>query len=521
MWYSKAGLVAGFFFGGAVGKKEKLKNHLALRTNRKISDLAIQVAEIDKNLSEYYVGRDRYVARALDREDPACVFVGPKGVGKSAILQMVRLERDSSVDIINITPDDLAFATVASSASVNLFVSDPQKLQFLFKAMWDYLFSVELLRREHPDRSRIWSTLLSLLGGKETREAELLLQLSVSKDTDGETLSSRFLDLIKEVELSGNVEGVSVAGKASLDASTLKVPQVKLLQMIANVSKRLPDSITRPYYILIDDLDLHWADSPEQNAFIGALLLSVRKLNRPPYLKFCVSLRETIFERVPIEDKDKFRDAVCRVSWERADVKCMVEKRIAYVYAVSEAEVFEKMFPASAFDLLLSHTMGMPRELIRLVALCIEKARGNGGRAVDAADVEAGIREFSKERLADLASFHRTGYPGLDLLVQRFKGKPKEFPLRVVEDVVLDVQAEIERETAASKQFLWAGGYMDDPKGFARILLEIGFLFYKENRTAPARSFDSDSDGDVSTNAWFSINRMYGPALDVLGRVGV
>jgi hypothetical protein len=124
-----------------------------------------------------------------------------------------------------------------------MFVSDPQRLQFLFKSMWDYIFSVEILRREYMDQNALRILLRRLLGDRESREIDLLLQLSLSKDSEGETFSSKLVDLIQEIELSVGQEAGNAAVHAKLDSAPLKVGQVKLLQMIANVSKKLPDHL--------------------------------------------------------------------------------------------------------------------------------------------------------------------------------------------------------------------------------------------------------------------------------------
>jgi len=91
---------------------KKRKATLPFRSGFGIGDLEKTVAERDDLLVNYYVGQEKYVSRALNRDDEAAVFIGPKGIGKSAILQMVRLDQIASGNssrIIEIAPDDLAF----------------------------------------------------------------------------------------------------------------------------------------------------------------------------------------------------------------------------------------------------------------------------------------------------------------------------------------------------------------------------------------------------------------------------
>jgi hypothetical protein len=89
------------------------------------------VAEDDPELQGYYVGPDRYVNRAMSFTDPAVFFVGPKGAGKSAILQMVRLNRAADEGrVIDIRPDDLAFSALANVSATTPILSEVGKHQF-------------------------------------------------------------------------------------------------------------------------------------------------------------------------------------------------------------------------------------------------------------------------------------------------------------------------------------------------------------------------------------------------------
>jgi hypothetical protein len=78
---------------------KKLKDYLAFRPDHGFGDLERIVAESDDSLAYYYVGHELYLSRALSRDDKASVFVGPKGVGKSAVLQMVRLQEDANGEL--------------------------------------------------------------------------------------------------------------------------------------------------------------------------------------------------------------------------------------------------------------------------------------------------------------------------------------------------------------------------------------------------------------------------------------
>src|SRR5215831_11708915 len=98
-----------------MGKQSGDRNYLRPKAGKNVNNFGRIVGEQDLELQEYYVAPERYVDRAMDFNDPAVFFLGPKGAGKSAILQMVRLNRASDAGrLINISPDDLAFSALAN-----------------------------------------------------------------------------------------------------------------------------------------------------------------------------------------------------------------------------------------------------------------------------------------------------------------------------------------------------------------------------------------------------------------------
>lgn len=316
-------------------------------------DLGRVVAEQDRSLLEYYVSPERYVHRALDFNDPSAFFIGTKGAGKSAILQMVRLSKDNDAKrIIDISPDDLAFTALANVQADTPLLRASDKNQWLFKSLWDYVLSLEIIRREAP--SGDWkSKLKNLVPWGETRQLKRLLDISLADDGTRRTLTSKILQLVKEVELNMDVpESIGGTATVRLNKDASKSDALPLLSQVNQVAKRLSDSLKTPYWILIDDLDLHWNGSPTQTAFIAALFLSLRSFSKPPWLKCVVAMRDDIYRVLPLEDKDKTRDSICYVNWDQASVKGMISKRINVRLGVRPEEIWTKLFESFAFELL-------------------------------------------------------------------------------------------------------------------------------------------------------------------------
>ena len=223
--------------------RNKNKQGLRLKGNRTSADLGRLTAEDDAHLARYYVRKDRYVDRALNIEDQASFFVGPKGSGKSAILQMVRLALQNEPQrLIGLSPTQLAFSALANVEIASPMLRDPQKKQWLYKSLWDYILATEIGGREFVEENVIISKLKNFVRGKDERLVRRLLRMRFDDTGKPESLATRFLKLIKEVELTGEIdlEGMRVEGKgviAPAEWDTGRKGQFKLLGMIHQVAR--------------------------------------------------------------------------------------------------------------------------------------------------------------------------------------------------------------------------------------------------------------------------------------------
>lgn len=490
----------------------KAKNHLKFRQDFNIGHLETTVAEEDPNLSMYYVSAETFVARALDREDKASVFIGPKGVGKSAVLQMVRCDQRASGNaarIIEVKPDDLAFNALVNVDRTSPILSTAKKNQFLFTALWNYVLCTEVLRNEATPSSTVGMLLQSIFGERHKKEQSQLLKLAES-DGRPTTMTDKMLALVDAVHLEGGAGGFE--GKASVElrepASSKNAGDLKLLQLINNVAKALPTKINHEYFILIDDLDLHWTGSELQNAFLGALFFSIRRLSADRKIKFVVSLRRNIYREVHLEERDKFSSYVVRVSWARDSVKRMIQRRLAFVFNTSESQIWGGMFESGAFDQIWNHTDGMPREAIRLVAHCILAAKTDSATSVGASHLSEGLLSFSEDRLDELGSLHQHEYPELAILFRQFRGRRKEFDLETIQESCFAL-TELSLPPEQCDRLSWATNGFEYPLSVARVLLRIGFLLLKDGRSAIAKPASEEDILLLDKTRWFSVHAMY------------
>lgn len=159
------------------------------------------------------------------------------------------------------------------------------------------------------------------------------------------------------------------------------------------------------------------------------------------------------------------------------------------------------------------HSYGRPREAIRIVSLCIAEAQRKGHLQVELDDLEISIRKFSDARVTEIASEFSHIYSGLDPIIRKLSALPKEFPVEKLSEITEDIWLEIECKEDVAQEYPWAGGYAEDPKGFAKILLECGILLFKADRMAEPVAYDLDKRPEVSADKWLAIHPVFWPAL--------
>ena len=480
---------------------------------KKLKDLGMLRAESDKDLQAYYVGRDRYLEKALNVSDQTIFYIGPKGIGKSAILQMVRLERKNKEEIIiNISPDDLAFSALANLNIDSPILKEGQN-QWLFTSLWDYVLLMELWTQENNKDQNMLVKFKSLFRSKDEKRIERLFNKTIDDSGYALSFTDRIIQLIDEISVTVENPELSLSGKAKINHDV--TGQIRFLNEINHAAKELPKILKNKYYILIDDLDRHWHNEPTQNGLIAALFTSLIHLSCPS-VKFIVSIRKDIYKCLPLVDKDKSRDRICTVEWDMSMLQEMIEKRILQKTRFEKQDIWGNLFPSNCFEKLASHSTDRPRELIRLTNLCIECAKKNNHKRVSEDDLENAIRGYSAERLEDIASELDHTYPKLEVVLDKFRGKKKEFSLGCIDEIATELAVEgVGREKVIP--WKWAGTYMDRALELAVLLLEIGFLQIKLNRTAIPEEYLPDKIGVVKEDMWFAVHPMYAPGLSLLG----
>lgn len=436
-------------------------------------------AENDAHLREYFVYTD-YYEDAAQFECKKSYFIGRKGVGKSAILEMIRQKKDENT-IVNINPDDFALRVLSESDLIRSLVGY-NNLDVVYKYIWKFVIILEILKKRLGPQ---WS-FSSYFPGTVDNKVYKFLSQSGELGATNISMSERFLRILERLKVSLKTEGFDIQFELKPGIQE-KLSQLEVFREIDNIIKGFPDFLKgHRFYVLIDDLDTEWKNLPIQNEFLSALFKGLLKLQRTRNLKFVVALREDIFSKLSIEDSDKYRDYVHNVTWDRVALKGMIEKRFQKALGTKSKDlwyhVFRKEFyEKDSFDFVYENTLGYPRDIIQLTQECILRARRNSHNKVAKEDCAEAQGWFSEKKIEDLSNEFKFIYPNLDIVLKAFHGKPVRIAYKEIEDVLLAILGKDQE----SRKLSWMLSFLDEPGEFIKLLIRIHFLQYRPSKRDP------------------------------------
>ena len=152
-----------------------------------------------------------------------------------------------------------------------------------------------------------------------------------------------------------------------------------------------------------------------------------------------------------------------------------------------------------------------------LASLAVSIATDNGHNLVETNDLHRAIREFSNERINEIASELRHKCPGLNHFLRRLNGWPKEFPYARIKELIEFIALEVEFKEPGVENYSWVAGFGADPRGLVATLLEEGILLMKLSRTDEPRPYERGNVVELTNERWFAMHPMLAPGLGMVG----
>lgn len=435
-------------------------------------------AEADNLLEEAFFQSSDYDVIS-SREDPRCFLVGRTGSGKSAALN--RLEEQHPGHVIRINPENLALPYITNLQLIkNLDVLDVN-LDLFWRALWKHVFVISIIRHRYHitsqvTRQNVFRNLrdrissdpgkrqaLDYLENFEDKfwdETNVLIQRiteSFSKRFDDEvafrsTMPTLGFRLDKKSENETFVETHrDEVDKFQRIVNDTQLP--RLNTMLSVLNENILDSEQNFTYIVIDDLDREWVDERIANDLIRCLFWTVFDLKRIKNLKVLVALRTNIFKELDFArrsggQEDKLRALVLDMKWSHQDLETMLDDRTAISAARAglSAKCLSELLPngnatmGKPVKYIIDRTLLRPRDAITFANECF--AVGLGKNKLAWTDIHAAERDYSMNLLLSLRDEWKGTYPGIDKVVEKFRGSPStmtkdELSLRLDEAILL------------------------------------------------------------------------------------
>ncbi len=343
-----------------------------------------------------------FVNRVYDdiRSDlPIRLIVGPKGVGKSAILKRSYLQDiEDEKPAIWLRPSDILPSDIDSKFDFNRRVRSWHNS--IRQAIVEKLFSA-LVDDFSFDKS------------KYVKRGGAVVQLIHSIASDYiRSKSSKFDNLALEIIKDGEY-----------------------------------------FSIYIDDIDRGWEAKEADVANISALLNAVRDFSGlEPGLRFRIAIRSDVYFLVRTSDEstDKIEQHISWLRWSNDDVLRILAKRICTYFNVEKNEeqirqmsqaqisrgilsfVIEERFVGAGHwsnrhihNVLLSLTRERPRDLVKLMQGAATIAYQRGSNHIKSVHLEDSFPSYSEERLRDVINEHKTEVPEIERLLLEMKPTKK------------------------------------------------------------------------------------------------
>ncbi len=417
------------------------------------------------------------LAVLLDCDNPKCVVVGRTGSGKTALLLEVS-KRAQHTEWI--APESLSLNYIANSDVVNVLSSLDVNLDPFFKLLWRHVIALQVFQILRPvseeekkkglftwigrfiredktsekkkDRHHRVLQFLEKYGGKEfwsdvgqrvegmvykfdkeiQKQRDRNAGLSGGVSAGPLNLSAEFGESRNRSERMASAAEVTVTERQRFQSVVNSMHVTELDGILALVEEVLEDA-GRDVYIVIDKLDLQWADESIRFRLIRALIDTAIAFSKVTRLKVILAMRIDLIERVyrdarhdPGTQLEKLDDYKLTLFWtEGALVKALderVNRLVTDRYAPSYTVTLKDLLASSlrkgrskgtnTIEFILERSWLRPRDVIEFLNVCIERSADKAKISNDTLLEAEG--HYSRRRLRSLSEEWQLEYPFLE-----------------------------------------------------------------------------------------------------------
>jgi len=445
---------------------ERLESLIKVPSNFRNISFGSDVAERDQYLLNYFITTRAYESANSGK---ASVIIGPKGSGKTAILRAIQSNRGER-NTIAITPEVFATSMLRQVIQNQEGTWDEDQA---FISTWIFSIMVEVFKRFSSNPRGVPASTLK----------KLRAFLADNTDFEDLDLFTRFVGYLRKIE------GIKI-GNYELTVKTRLLQELYSLTSIYEIVPGLRGA-DGEIFILLDELDQGWDNTPHANQFVASLLKAAIKIQSLGLKAHVIAfLRSEIFDLIKdhLDQLDKLRTSIEIIKWSDGELASLLVRRLAYSLSSPykktdyDIEILNAFFDRSihgmrGFIYIISRTTLRPREVLQFFAHAHRLAVEAGYTSIGPEILAKAEEDFSSWKFEHVCSEYTHIYPGLKDLLWMFRA---EGP--VLSD--LDAQKIINRYISQLPETPpWANA---SPINLLQLLYDIEFLGLP--RPIPARN---------------------------------
>jgi len=399
------------------------------------------------------------------------IILGRTGVGKSALLEQLESNNERT---IRIEPEELALKHISNSEILNLFETLGVNLDIFYNLLWQHTFVVELIKYKYEIHSELAKTNFldvisaAISGNQKKQQALKYIEEWESKFwVDTETRIKDFTEKLEfnlKSSIIGKIPGLKLTaeGCAGLTKEQKSevirygkevVNQVQIEKLAKIVNLLAEDIFNDPQqktYILIDKLDENWVEDELRYKLIRALIETVKKFRKIKPVKFAITLRTDLLNRVLDKTRDsgfqkeKYKSLFLDIKWTKEQLKTLLDKRVNHLlkHKYTNTEVyFDDVFPAkidklSSSDYIIDRTLLRPRDAIMFVNECLIESEGK--TEITNSIIKLAEKSYSADRIESLEYEWFVEHPLLRKYINLLHHKNSNFKAKAITDEEID-----------------------------------------------------------------------------------
>lgn len=382
--------------------------------------------EDPKVLAGYFLEHQSFI-KALDKNRRLEIVRARKGMGKSALLSHLKYRLIESSEPID--PDAIVIKVTGNEliGLADFSGTDSSRIENRWKQVICKRISMEIA---------------SQIGFAGSNDTISLIEAAEIEGLKGKNLVSGLMSRI-----GGAIDTASKALTNGVVSLTTNNPTNSDTLGYEHILRRIQNSKDRNVWLLVDDIDAKFVDTPELQIRIGAFFSAIRSLAfSVEGLRARVSVRPDVWTNLrSMEDQDKLRQYITEIKWSDEHLRKIFAKRIlSYLQRNGEVaydawnehddytrivgQVFSGQFRIGAekgSDPLQVAMMLAGKRPRWMGQLCKQAGNAAGDLLIQQRHFDAVMSSFGQEKISDLIKEHRHQFSELQKVIDSFRGCEK------------------------------------------------------------------------------------------------